>query len=239
MIKGETHTGWRRRAILGTLSFAMAGALAAACSTTTPEGAPGTSGASGEPVLAPVAATVLLPFGPDGYGHLTIEIEEEDALATGDLHPEPISTVQNKIVYSFAGGPAPDAVKMAEDLKLEEDVAKADNHTSTSADANADAAQLYADSARRTLERLEAFLDAGGASFRRGYLDMLAAPKDAVTAEGIKRGSKRAELLAAYENRGLAKASDGSYRMPAGRGWTITFDMDGDTVKYMSLAKKA
>lgn len=238
MIKGETHTSWWRRAMLGTLSFAVAGTLATACSTA-PEPAAGSSGASGAPVLEPVAATTLLPFGADGFGHLTIDIEEKDALATGDLHPEPISTVQNKTVYSFTGGPAPDPAKMAEDLKLEEEVAQADNHTSTSADVNANAAQIYADSARRTLERMEAFLDAGGAAFRRGSLDTLAAPKDAATAEGIKRGSKRADLLAAYENRGLAKASDGSYRMPAGRGWTITFEMDGDTVKYMSLSKKA
>jgi hypothetical protein len=237
MIKGETHTSWRRRALLGTLGFAMAGTLATACSTT-PAAEAGGTGASGAPVLAPVAATTPLPFGPDGFGHLTVEIAEEDALATGDLHPAPISTVQNRTVYSFTGGPAPDPVKMAEDLTLEDEVAKADNHTSTSADANANAAQIYADSARRTLERLEAFLDAGGAAFRRGSLDALAAPKDAATAEGIKRGSKRAELLAAYENRGLAKASDGSYRMPAGRGWTITFDMDGDTVRFMSLSKK-
>ncbi|WP_051799552.1 hypothetical protein [Catenuloplanes japonicus] len=237
MIKGETHTGWWRRAMLGTLSFVVAGTMATACSTT-PEAVPGGGGASGGPLLEPVAATSLLPFGPDGFGHLTVDIAEEDALATGDLQPDPISTVQNRTVYSFTGGPAPDPAKMAEDLKLEDEVAKADNHTSTSAEANANAAQLYADSARRTLERMNAFLDAGGAAFRRGSLDTLAAPKDAATAEGIKRGSKRADLLAAYENRGLARASDGSYRMPAGRGWTITFDMDGDTVKFMSLTKK-
>ncbi|MDR7276231.1 hypothetical protein [Catenuloplanes atrovinosus] len=234
MFNGDTSVS-RRRMMLGVLSFAAAGVLATACAATSTE--PSASG-SGSPAPQPVATGDPLPFGPEGFGHLTVGMKEEDALATGDLQAAPISTVLNRNVYSFVGGPEPDPSRMAADEELEDAVAKADDPAAESAKDSADAAKLYADSTKRTLERMVAFLEAGGASFRHGYLDTIAAPKDAATAEGIKRGSSRAELETAYENRGLAKGSDGNYKMPAGREWQLIFEMDGNKVKYMSLARK-
>ncbi|GAB7051118.1 hypothetical protein JCM9534A_62440 [Catenuloplanes indicus JCM 9534] len=235
MFNGDTLVSWRRRATAGALSFAAAGLLAAGC---TPVGEPATaaSGASGAPVAAPVFDGDPLPFGPDGFGRITVGMKEEEALLTGDLQATPISTVLGRNVYSFVGGPEPDPSRMAADEELEAKVAKADDPAAANSKDNF--AQLYADSTKRTLERMHAYLDAGGASFRGGYLDSIAAPKDAVTAEGIKRGSSRADLEAAYENLGLAKGGDGNYKMPAGREWQLIFEMDRDKVKYMSLARR-
>lgn len=238
MFNGETLVSWRRRATAGALSFAAAGLLAAGCTAvgepaTAASGAPGASGA---PVAAPVFDGDPLPFGPDGFGRITVGMKEEDALLTGDLQAAPISTVLGRNVYSFVGGPAPDPSRMASDEELEAKVAKADDPAAANSKDNF--AQLYADSTKRTLERMHAYLDAGGASFRGGYLDTIAAPKDAATAEGIKRGSSRADLEAAYENLGLAKGGDGNYKMPAGREWQLIFEMDRDKIKYMSLARR-
>ncbi|MDP9794819.1 hypothetical protein J2S43_003331 [Catenuloplanes nepalensis] len=237
MFNGDTLVSWRRRVTAGALSFAAAGLLAAGC---TPVGEPATaaSGASGAPVAAPVFDGDPLPFGPDGFGRITVGMKEEDALLTGDLEAAPISTVLHRNVYSFVGGPKPDPSRMAADVELEAKVAKADDPSTASAKDAGNVAQLYADSTKRTLERMHAYLEAGGASFRGGYLDNIAAPKDAVTAEGIKRGSSRADLEAAYENLGLAKGGDGNYKMPAGRDWQLIFEMDRDKVKYMSLARR-
>jgi hypothetical protein len=89
------------------------------------------------------------------------------------------------------------------------------------------------------VERLEAYLGAGGASFRKGKLVSIAAPKDAGTEAGIKRGSSVAELKAAYEGKGLKASSKTAYELPVAEnpGWTIRFELKGDTVQYMSIGK--
>jgi hypothetical protein len=93
--------------------------------------------------------------------------------------------------------------------------------------------------AQRIVERLEAYLDAGGASFRDGKLSSIAAPKGAVTQAGIKRGSPVAELKAAYAGKGLKSTSKTAYELPVEghAGWTILFELKGDTVQYMSIGK--
>lgn len=227
MFNGGNTKGWRR-----TLIGIAAAGLLAAC-------APGTDTTeAGGTVPSAVPSTAAAKhFGPDGFGTITVGISEKDALAGGDLQTAPVSTVLGKNVYSFVGGPAPDPARMAADEKLEKAVEEADRNPGTSAQDAADNAQVYADSTVRIADRLIAFLDAGGAAFRDGTLEVIAAPKGATTAEGIKRGSTLAELQAAYGAKGLIKDSDTAYILPAAghEGWTLLFELEGDTIAYMSL----
>jgi len=224
---------WRRRVVVGLLALGVA-AAPAAC--TTADATSGDAPAVGS--VSPSAAAVTY-FGPDSFGKLTITMTEKDALATGELQTSPVSTVLGKNVYSFVGGPKPDPKQMAADDKTEEVVKKADAGTDQSAAGSAEAAKAYADSAQRIVERLEAYLGAGGASFRDGALESIAAPKGAATEAGIKRGSTLAELKAAYDGTGLKSSSKTAYELPvAGHaGWTILFELKGDTVQYMSIGK--
>jgi hypothetical protein len=226
------QTTWRRRVVAGALALAVAG-MSAACKTTTTDETPGAKTA---PASSAPAARF---FGPDSFGKLSITMTEKDALATGELQTEPVSTVLGENVYSFVGGPEPDPKRMAADEKLEKAVAKADEGTDTSAAGSAKAARAYADSAQRIVERLEEYLDAGGASFRDGKLTSIAAPKAAATEAGIKRGSTSAELKAAYGSAGLKTSSKSSYELPvAGHaGWTMLFELKDGTVQYMSIGK--
>lgn len=233
MINGDRHhIGWRRRALAG---IAVAGLLAAC----TPDsgGGPGGGSSTAEP---PPSAAPAKHFGPDGFGTITVGISEQAALAGGELQTAPVSTVLGKNVYSFVGGPAPDPARMAEDEKIEKAVEDAEKNTGTSAADAADAAAAYADSTQRISDRLVAFLDAGGAAFRDGTLAVVAAPKDATTAEGIRRGSTLAELQAAY-GAGLTKSSDVTYELAAAGhdGWSLLFELEGDTVRFMSLGRSA
>jgi len=179
-------------------------------------------------------------FGSGGWGKLTVGMTEQDALATGELQPAPISTVLREHVYSFVGGPKPDPKRMAADEAIEKRVAQADKlPKDASAAENAKAAQAYADSTQRLSERTEAYLSAGGASFRDGKLTSIAAPRNATTEAGIKRGSTLAALKAAYQSRGLTNPSKSVYRLPvAGHDdWRLQFELEGDTVAYLSLVK--
>lgn len=47
-----------------------------------------------------------------------------------------------------------------------------------------------------------------------------------------------AELTAAYGDKGLTKRDETGYQLPvAGRpGWRMLFEVDGDQVRYLSLA---
>lgn len=224
---------WRRRVVVGLLALGVA-AAPAAC--TTAEAKNGAAPAAGS--VAPSEAAAK-HFGPDSFGQLTITMTEKDALATGELQTSPVATVLGKNVYSFVGGPKPDPKQMAADDKTEKAVEKADAGTDQSAAGSAKAAKAYADSAQRMVERLEAYLGAGGASFRGGALHSIAAPKGAATEAGIKRGSTLAELKAAYAGKGLESSSKTAYELPvAGHaGWTILFELKGDTVEYMSIGK--
>jgi hypothetical protein len=217
--------------LVGTLALTVAGSLAA-CTTEKLD-----SGGAAVPAASPSSAAVNY-FGPDGYGKLTIDMTEKEALATGDLQSAPVSTVLGKKVYSFVDGPKPDPKRMAADEKIEKAVKKAESNTSTSAADSAKAAQAYADSTQRILDRLVAYLTAGGATFQGGKLVSIAAPKGAATEAGIKRGSTVAELKAAYGSKGLKSSSKTTYELPAGQpGWTLLFELGGDKVKYMSLGK--
>jgi hypothetical protein len=221
----------RRRLLVGVLALTVAGSLAA-CTTTEHHDANITAGTD-------TSQPVVNYFGPDHYGKLTIGMTEKEALATGELQSSPVSTVLGKNVYSFVDGPKPDPKRMAADAKLEQAVKKADANTSTSAADSAKGAKTYADSTQRIVDRLVAYLSAGGATFQKGALTDIAAPKDAATEAGIKRGSTLTELKAAYASRGLKGTSKSVYELPVtGKpGWTIMFELGGDTVKYMSLGK--
>ena len=63
--------------------------------------------------------------------------------------------------------------------------------------------------------------------------------RTAATEAGIKRGSTVAELKAAYEGKGLKNSSKTAYELPvtSAPGWTILFELKGDTVQYMSIGK--
>lgn len=219
---------WRRRVVAGALALGVAGA-SGACTTAAEGGGASPAGAS--------SAAAANYFGPDSFGKLTVTMTEKEALASGELQTAPVSTVLGKHVYSFVGGPKPNPKRMALDAQTEKAVKQADESTDKSATGSAKAAKAYAESALRIAERLEAYLDAGGASFRDGALVSIAAPKDAVTDAGVKRGSTRAELTAAYAGKGLKSSSKTSYELPvAGHaGWTLLFELQDDRVRYMSI----
>jgi len=230
MHNGENlNSNRRRRVVAAVFALTIAGTLTAC----TPAQKSGTDAAETRP-----STPAVKTFGPDGYGKLTIGITEKDALATGDLQNAPVSTVLGRKVYSFVDGPKPDAGRMAADEKIEKAVEKAKaGGSDKSAKELADDAQAYADSTKRLSERLTAFLSAGGAGFVEGELNTIAAPEGAATEAGIKRGSSEAELKAAYEGKGLKPEGKTAFVLPlAGHsGWIILFDMDGGTVRYMSL----
>jgi hypothetical protein len=128
---------------------------------------------------------------------------------------------------------------MAADEKIEKAVEEAEKSTDTSAAGSAKAAEAYAESAQRMVERLEAYLGSGGASFRSGKLVSIAAPEGVSTEAGIKRGSTLAELKAAYAGKGLKNSSKTAYELPVDGqpGWTVLFELEQDAVKYMSIGK--
>jgi hypothetical protein len=227
MFNGEIH---RRRFVVGAIALTIGGTLAACTPAETEE--------SSTEAAATAAAPAPATFGPAGWGKITIGMTEKDALATGDLQTSPVSTVLGRTVYSYVDGPKPDAERMAADEKIEARVKEADEAgPDRSAQEYADDAQAYADSTKRMADRLVAYLEAGGATFEKGALTSIAAPAGAVTEAGIKRGSTVAELKTAYEGKGLKEDSKTAYTLPiAGHdGWTILFELDGDTVKYMSM----
>lgn len=193
-----------------------------------------------EKPAAAASKAVVKHFGPAGWGKLTIGMAEPDALATGDLQTAPISTVLGENVYSFVGGPKPDPKRMAADEAIEKRVAQADKlPKDASAAESAKAAQAYADSAQRIADRMTAYLTAGGASFRAGSLTSIAAPKDATTESGVKRGSTLAEVKAAYQAQGLTNSSKSVYQLPVTGhdDWRLQFEFEGDTVAYLTLVK--
>ncbi|WP_203840513.1 hypothetical protein [Winogradskya humida] len=218
-----------------TRAFAAVAALAATAALAACN--PGTDTSAVSSPSASVAAPSF--FGKDGYGKLTIGMSEKEALATGDLRTDPVSTVLDKNVYSFAGGPEPDAKQMAFDEKIEKAVEAADKSTDTSAAGSAKAAKAYADSTQRLYDRLIAYLTDGGASFTKGKLVSIAADRDAETEAGIKRGSTVAELKTAYDGKGLTGNDKDGYELPitGHDGWRIRFEADKGTIKYMSLGK--
>ncbi|MEU4426129.1 hypothetical protein AB0F81_36380 [Actinoplanes sp. NPDC024001] len=226
----------RIRAAAGAL--ALTASLLAGCTSDSEKGS-GTTAApqptSGSAAASAPAATASGQFGPEGFGKVTIALPEKEALATGELQAEPVSTVLGRNVYSFTGGPKPDASRMAADEEIEKNVLKADNDEL----GDAETAEAYAKSARRIEQRLADFLEAGGAAYTNGKLVALAAPKEAVTEAGVKRGSKVAELTAAYQGKGLQQADENMYEMPvAGHvGWTMRFEVEDGVVLFMSIGQ--
>ncbi|MFI7543573.1 hypothetical protein [Actinoplanes sp. NPDC049599] len=230
MHNGDLHRfSLRRRVVVGLLALFVA-ASTAACAA---------AGKTVEQTGGAPSAAPARYFGPASFGKLTVTMTEQEALATGELQTGPVSTVLGRTVYSFVDGPRPDPKQMAADEKLEKAVEKAGKSTDTSAAASAEAAGLYAESAQRMLERLEAYLGAGGASFAKGELVSVAAPEGAATEAGIKRGSTLAELKAAYAGKGLTGSAKTVYELPAAGqpGWVIRFELEKDVVRYMSLGK--
>jgi hypothetical protein len=220
-----------------------------------------TSSMTGSAAPAQSAPERTTAFGPDGFGKLTLDMTEQQALATGDLGPAPVTIDEACKNYSYAGGPAPDPARITADQKLEDDYAAAEKAAAgnrpkkpgakASAQEQADSAQAHADSAAaasdlaeldaeladRSLARVEAFTGAGGASFGAGTLRVLIAPPGVTTAAGIGRGSTVEQLKAAYEGDGLKSSSEDRFEFPApGRaGWSFTFDVADGEVAYFML----
>ena len=230
MINGDRY----RNSKVGVLALAVVAGLGA-CTTAAEPAQPGSAI---QPQAPASSAPVVKYFGPDGYGKITIGITEKAALATGELQTAPVATVLGPNTYAFTGGPKPDPERMAADAKLEAAVAKAEKDKSEkSAKEYADEAQLYADSAQRSLDRLVAYLSGGGARFRGGKLDSLAAPKGVATEAGVKRGSTLAELKTAYGTKGLKATGKDAYELPltGHPGWKMRFELEKGTVLYLSL----
>jgi hypothetical protein len=220
MIYGGSERNGRRRLLAGAL--ALAAATLTACSSGQREDPP--------------AAAAPQHFGPAGYRKLTLTMSEADALAAGDLRSAPSSTVQGWKVYSFADGPQPDPSRMAADEKLEKELETAEKDAASMA-GQARVLELRAASMRRMADRLTGFMDAGGASFTDGRIDSIAAPKEAATEAGIKRGSTLAELRTAYQSKDLRSTSEHMYVLPVegNPGWVLQFEIENDAVKFMAL----
>ncbi|MBG0564837.1 hypothetical protein [Actinoplanes aureus] len=225
------HNNYRFRTAAGAL--ALVAGLLTACTSDSDKGS---ENAGGPQATSSSAAAAAAHFGPDGFGKLKITMSESEALATGDLQTEPVSTVLGKNVYSFTGGPKPDPSRMAADDKIEKDVVKADEGGfGDSAAGDAAAAEAYAKSAQRISDRLIAYMEAGGASFAGGKLVSIAAPESAATEAGIKRGSQLAELKSAYPK--LQEIDENFYELAVEghSGWTMRFEVEDGVVLYMSL----
>jgi hypothetical protein len=187
---------------------------------------------------ASVQSPAVKHFGTAGWGKLTAGMSEQDALASGELQTAPVSTVLDQNVYSLVGGPKPDPKRMAADAAIEKRVAAADKLPKDASAAElAKGTRAYADSATRMADRMKAYLDAGGATFKGGTMVSLAPPEEATTEAGIKRGSTLAQVKTAYQGAGLVNSSKGIYRLPvAGHDeWRLQFEFDGDKVLYMTL----
>ncbi|WP_215546612.1 hypothetical protein [Amycolatopsis sp. CA-230715] len=192
-------------------------------------------------------------FGFDGFGKLKPGMSKDEAVATGELGPSPVSVVTGCEDYSFAGGPLPDPAEIAKDAELEksyQDARAKSDALNKAADAGpgknagakqfAESAQRYADSAaaiaevtkiseqqsNRSAARIERSNAAGGVSFGGGVLRLLSAPPGITTPEGIGRESTVDQLLAAYQPKGLKLESEGRYEMavPGHPGWVADFD---------------
>jgi hypothetical protein len=225
----------RRWLAAGAAAAVVAGGVAG-CTPAKPAdkpAAPGLSAAAATP-----SADAPKHFGPAGWGKLTPGISEQEALASGDLQTAPVSTVLHENVYSYVGGPKPDPKRMAADAAIEKRVAAADKlPKSASAAELAKATQAYADSAGRIADRLKAYLDAGGATFKKGTMVSLAPPKEATTESGIKRGSTLADVKAAYQAQGLKSTSKDvdQVPVPGHDDWRLQFEFDHGKVLYMTL----
>ncbi|WP_229068622.1 hypothetical protein [Actinoplanes sp. DH11] len=227
MINGDVGgEGLRRRLVVGVVVLTAAAALTGC-------------GSAEETVSAPAGRTAAPKhFGPAGYGNLTLTMTEAEALATGDLHSAPASMVQDLTVYSFVDGPKPDPSRMAAEEKLAKELEAAEKKAASgSIDEQTRVLQLRAKSMRGMATQLDAFLGAGGAGFTDGKIDSIAAPVDAATEAGIKRGSTLAELKAAYQAKGLEADSESMYLLAVegNPGWVLQFETENDAVKYMTL----
>jgi hypothetical protein len=220
-----------RRWLAAGMAAAIVTGGVAGCTTATKDDKPAAA-ATGS------ASPAVKHFGPAGWGKLTPGMSEQDALATGELQTAPVSTVLQEHVYSYVGGPKPDPKRMKADEAIEKRAAAAEKLPKDASAAElARATQALADSASRLADRMTAYLDAGGATFRGGKLVTLAPPAEATTEAGIKRGSTLAEVKTAYDAQGLKNTSKSIYQLPvAGHdGWHLQFEMDGNKVLYMTL----
>jgi hypothetical protein len=215
-------------------------------------------------LAAEAAARAARNLGPDGFGKLKLGMTQAQALATGDLRAAPVSGASRCQAHSFRDGPKPDPAAIAADVKAEQRAAAAKKHAdevqakvgrlpgpSASAEEYADYAaraaaathaisdeiNASADSAERILAHARAFLAAGGASFSRGKLRVIAGPAGARTPGGIGRGSTRAQLKSVYGAKGLK--SDGADRftlaIPHHSGWVWAFEFSGDKIADILL----
>lgn len=228
------------------------------------------SGCAGEAAGPPATVASTRPadeFGPAGFGKLTLAMTEQQARATGDLGPSPVSVASGCRDYSFADGPAPDPARMAKDADLEkryqaaekaadaageradrplrrnasaQEYAESARRSADSAQAISKALTLSAETSRRAAERTAAFTRAGGASFAKGKLRVLMAPAKARTAAGISRGSTAEQIRAAYAAQGLTSSSSDRLEVPdaGGPGWTLAFNMERNAVAAMMLINK-
>jgi hypothetical protein len=232
MIKVDARIG-RRCTLLGIAAVT----LLTACATGPAGSTPGDSGggtASGTASASSPATTRHL--GPQGYGALTPGISEQDALAGGDLHTAPISTVDDEHYYSFVGGPAPDPALMAEEQRLERAVIAAERDPLATEEQRLKA---QSELGGRLAARLAALDEAGGAVFWDGTLHRVVVPAGVTTAEGITRGSTLQQLQAAYGD-GMKRMDAFVYAlpMPGHDDWSVQFTVEDATVRHMAFGRE-
>ena len=217
---------------------------------------------------APAPSAAVNRFGPESFGRLKIGMTEQEALATGDLGPSPISVVSGCMDYSFKDGPAPDPSRMAAEAAIEKEADDADkaadaadglagkelpkhasaresaDHAQLSANAaqaNATAAEAAGKSAQNSADRATEFQKSGGVSFGSGKLRLILAPPAAKTATGIERGSTLVSLKKAYEAQGLRSTSESRYEfpVPSQPGWVFAFKIVNEKVAAFLLVNPA
>lgn len=206
-------------------------------------------------------------FGPAGWGKLKPGMSKDDALASGELGPAPISSVTKCDFYPYADGPKPDPERMAADVAVEkayEDAQKVADEAEAKvgempghgasaeefaayAERNADAAEAsskatdaIAESTKRISERVQAMNASGTVSFGEGKLRLVGAPPEAKTPEGIGRGSTEDQLKQAYQD--IKLASEGHYEVAVADqpDWKFYFDVEqGKVVYFLLLNPKA
>lgn len=257
---GEPVRSSGRKWLVGGIGVVVVAAAVAGVLIAVNHGGGDSSGDGG----AAAAADGPKRFGFDGFGKLKPGMSKDQAVATGELGPSPVSVVTGCEDYSFAGGPLPDPIEIAKDAELEKSYqdarAKADalnkaaderpgrnagakqyaesaQRLADSAKAIAEVAKISGQQADRSASRIERSNAAGGVSFGGGVLRLLSAPPGINTPEGIGRESTVDQLLAAYQPKGLKLESDGRYEMavPDHPGWVADFDTKAGKVTNFLL----
>jgi hypothetical protein len=207
---------------------------------------------------------VVKAFGAQGWGVLKPGMTKQDALATGELDPDPIAVLSGCSYYTMTGGARPDPAWSAADeaadqahrnaaIRAKELIAGVGpspapeaspddqvawlTRTADAARAVSGVAELAAGLSDRADDIVGPANPTGVVSFFDGRVRVIGAPLSARTVDGIGDGSTVDDLRKTYLGRGLGLTSPGRYEMPArGRaGWVMDFDYVGSEVVYVQL----